>query len=506
MKEREDHVVIIDKLTQQNDKCERMAGQLHDRIASHIFSKRKQWKGKKRFTCKRRPYQNYSGIDLGSAFQFAFLIRNIKYAASNFNICHSTFRRHFKTWTSLGRPFRYEIEEKRGRVPILDDHQCTKLYNLVSTLILGKAFVNDFIVRRLIYVNFKVNVSPSFLVRWKEKFRISSLMPSYSRVATFNPHSAWIERQFLRDVKVAFELYDRNNIINADETFCRTFPHSLSHVYGFTNNGREGRQVKINVDVKQGITCMTTVTASGQCLSPFFVKKGLTNRCIQEILDENILATHSENGWMNETVAIKWIDDVILPHLNKQPGCLIWDIFRAHLTDNVKDHLKSHNIKPIYVPASMTWKRQPLDTHIFAVLKKKYQAFYFEKVFVENEIIKQVDTVYAYNQLMTSINKQHIVRAFSESILMDAARVPPIENDPNPHLKDDMEVETDKLDQSDDTVDDMTVSQYEDEPLDESSADELPEEMPSMRRPRQAHNVAYDSRMAQIYQSTIIKS
>ena len=209
---------------------------------------------------------------------------------------------------------------------------------------------------------------------------------------------------------MAFESYDLNNIINADETFCRTFPHSLSHVYGFTNNGRDGRQVKINVDVKQGITCMTTVTASGQCLSPFFIKKGLTDRCIKEILDDNILATHSENGWMNETVVIKWINDVILPHLNGNAGCIIWDIFRAHLTDDVKDHLKNNNIKPIYVPASMTWKRQPLDTHIFAVLKKKYQTFYFEKVFVQKEIIKQADTVYAYNHLMTNIHKQHIVR------------------------------------------------------------------------------------------------
>ena len=104
------------------------------------------------------------------------------------------------------------------------------------------------------------------------------------------------------------------------------------------------------------------------------------------------------------------------------------------------------------------------------------------------------------------INKQHIVRAFSESILMDAARVLSIENNPNPRTEDGTDVEPDKLDQSDDAVDELTVSQYEDEPLDESSADELPEEMPSMRRPRQAHNVAYDSRMAQIYQSAIIKS
>ena len=134
-----------------------------------------------------------------------------------------------------------------------------------------------------------MEVSPTVFVRRKKQFRISSLKPSYSRVAAFNPHSAWIERQFLRDVKSAFAIYDLHNIFNADETFCRTFPHSLSHVYGFTNNGKEGRQVKIDVDVNQGITCMTTVTASGQCLSPFFVKKGLTDRCIKEILEDHLM-------------------------------------------------------------------------------------------------------------------------------------------------------------------------------------------------------------------------
>jgi hypothetical protein len=372
-------------------------------------------------------------------------------------------------------------------------------------MISRKQFINDFITRRLIFNNFNVDVSPWFISNFKHKYKLSSLKPSYSRTAAFNPHSDWIERQFLRDVKSAFASYDHNDIFNADETFCRTFPHTISKVYGFTNIGKEGRQVKIDVDVKQGITCMTTVNAAGLCLPPLFVKKGSTTRCIKDILALDILATYSDNGWMNETVAIEWINQVLVKHLSGRPGCLIWDIFRAHLTPAVKKHLSDNNIKPIYVPASMTWKRQPLDTHIFAVLKKKYQAFYFEKVFVENEQIKQIETIYAYNQLMLNINKKHIVSAFSESILLDAASVSSIENDPNPKLKEAMDVETSEPDQLEETDDEVADSQYNDEPLEESSGDEIPEEMPSMRRPRQAHNVAYDSRMAQIYQSSITR-
>ena len=76
---------------------------------------------------------------------------------------------------------------------------------------------------------------------------------------------------------------------------------------------------------------------------------------------------------------------------------------------------------------------------------------------------------------MQQSSKLIIVSAFSDSILMDAARVPSIENDPNPHLQEFMDIELEE-----DTADDSTVGQYEDEPVEESSADELPEEMPSI--------------------------
>jgi hypothetical protein len=537
--ERREHVKLIERLELLNEKVGRMAGQLHARVKAHIFIKRKQWKGKKRFCAVRRyprlrsfiysfihlfidlfidsyihsfihsfmcrPYQNYNGVDLGSAFQFAFLIKNVQYASTKFNICETTFRRHYRTWTNLGQPFTYQIEENRGRDAKLTKQQCDKLYDIVCAMILKKEFVNDFIVRRLIGSNFKVDVSPSFIVDWKKRYKISSITPSYSRVAAFNPHSAWIERQFLRDVAKAFAEYDHDCIFNADETFCRTFPHTLCKVYGFTNTDREGRQVKVDTDTKQGITCMTTVTASGLCLPPYFVKKGSTTRCVNGIHALDIAATFSDSGWMNEAVAIQWIDTVLVPHLQGRPGCLIWDVFRAHLTDGVREHLNICNIKPIYVPASMTWKRQPLDTHIFAVLKKKYQAYYFDRVFAEKEQLKQLDTIWAYNQLMLNINKQHIVSAFKEAILMDAQKVPTIEDDPNPQPKEAMDVETSQTDQSEEPDEEIIVNQYEDEPVDESSGDEMPVEMPTMRRPRLAHNVAYDAQLAQVYQSNITR-
>jgi hypothetical protein len=509
MEEREQNCLLISRLNDRQrsyddsvDELRSMASKLHARITLHINNKRRSLFGKKQFCSKRRPYQNHTNVDLGAAFQFAHLCRNQKYAAMKFNIAYSTFRRHYRQWLNLSKPFTYSIDETRGRDSKLTNDQQQKLCAEVSGMIMQKQFVNDFIVRRLIYNRHGVDVSPSFISSWKQRFRISSIHPSYSRQAAHNPHSEWIERQFLRDVLSAFNSINHDNIINADETFCRTFPHSLSKVYGFTNNGREGRQVTIDVDVKQGITCMTAVTAAGRCLTPYFVKRGTTTRCIKDIVAMGVSATFSENGWMNEDVAIKWIDDVIVPHLNGGKGCLIWDIFKAHMTPAVKEHLANCNIKVVYVPASMTWKRQPLDTHIFAVIKKKYQAHYYARVYVEKEPIKQIDTIHAYNHLMLNINKDQIVSAFKEAILMDAKRVPSIEEDPNPKPKEAMDVDSSQSDDPDELDDSITVSQYEDEPLDESEWDEIPVEMPAMRRPRQAHNVAYDAQIARIHQST----
>jgi hypothetical protein len=111
------------RMFQYNDTLmKETAAKLQSRIVSRIYVKRKRSSFKK-LSLKRRPYRNYTGIDFGSLFQFASLLNNLKYAAKSFNIPRETFRRHFKVWKTLGRPFYYEIEEKRGRESMLTDEQ-----------------------------------------------------------------------------------------------------------------------------------------------------------------------------------------------------------------------------------------------------------------------------------------------------------------------------------------------------------------------------------------------
>ncbi len=107
------------------------------------------------------------------------------------------------------------------------------------------------------------------------------------------------------------------------------------------------------------------------------MKKGTTPRCTKKIADIGIPCTYSDSGWMTEATCIEYINAIIIPHLVGAAGCLIWDIFAAHKTERVRQHCADNNIELIYVPASMTHKRQPLDTHIFGVIKQQYRKDYY---------------------------------------------------------------------------------------------------------------------------------
>jgi hypothetical protein len=354
----------------------------------------------------------------------------------------------------------------------------------------------------------------------EKKYNISTIKPSYSRVAKKTPFNEWYDREFLRKASDVMSKYDHDCIINGDETHCKTFPSSVNKVYGFTNSGRQGRIVEINnVDIKEGITCMLTITYAGNVLSAMFVKKGKTKQCLKNInIPTNAKVIHSESGWMTEETCIYYIKNIIVPHLKNRPGCLIWDIYRPHFSDRVKKVMKENSIDPLYVPASMTWKRQPLDSHIFGVLKKQYQSQYFAKVHEKNETISQNQTIQIYCTLFTQLTVALVKKSFDEAIFNEKNSVPSSENDPRPvnlsakekSIVDDADDENDDDDEQQEQEEaEVMYEQFADKFSDEESDEENEEiaaEVPSYRRPRNAQNVAYNQQAAQNYQYNMSKT
>ena len=82
--------------------------------------------------------------------------------------------------------------------------------------------------------------------------------------------------------------------------------------------------------------------------------------------------THSENHWSNEKTMCDYIDNVIIPYFERtrenysldkinQPASAISDVFKAHRSEKVLDKLNAAGIRVVCVPASCTYRLQPLD-------------------------------------------------------------------------------------------------------------------------------------------------
>ena len=51
-------------------------------------------------------------------------------------------------------------------------------------------------------------------------------------------------------------------------------------------------------------------------------------------------------------------------NLSKEPAMIVYDSFRGHLEENVKDKFKQHNFHLAVIPAGLTSVCQPLDVSI----------------------------------------------------------------------------------------------------------------------------------------------
>ena len=333
-------------------------------------------------------------------------------------------------------------------------------------------------------------------------------------IVTYRPYQNYSSIDWIRLFHY-INKYLHDNIFNADETCFRTFPFSLAKVYGYTNTGKDGRKVNVNVDVKQGITCMATISVAGTSLKSFFIKKGKTQRCLAPIKILNIDCTYSANGWMTEDTSIEYINTIIIPHLKGAAGCLIWDIYAAHTTEKVKQHCAANNIELIYVPASMTHKRQPLDTHIFGVIKQQYKKIYYQRVFSKLQDIQQINAIQKCDGLLTMLDKSLIVKSFRQSILDDARSTRLAADDPRPiiikqtktkNVVSSCSSKNEVVDDSDDEDDELKPSHHQfedDEYEDDSESDDdtvVPATMHTHRHSRTAHSVSHNASIARTLQ------
>jgi hypothetical protein len=80
-------------------------------------------------------------------------------------------------------------------------------------------------------------------------------------------------------------------------------------------------------------------------------------------------AEHDPPGRHPPMAVEGWVD-------TRAPLVLVWDSFRAHLTDAVKEFCRAANVRMVVVPAGMTALLQGLDTHVNKMFKTRCRAFW----------------------------------------------------------------------------------------------------------------------------------
>lgn len=124
---------------------------------------------------------------------------------------------------------------------------------------------------------------------------------------------------------------------------------------------------------KKRCTLILDVTADGVVLKPGLI---LPRKTPYQLTQRNRLGmkfygTEKANAWMNWTVIIDWLEDILIPFVGKHPTLLIVDSYSAHFCKEVRDFLNDYkNIHIAIIPGGLTPKLQPLDYSINAMVKR----------------------------------------------------------------------------------------------------------------------------------------
>ena len=96
---------------------------------------------------------------------------------------------------------------------------------------------------------------------------------------------------------------------------------------------------------------------------------------------DSIFIIRRKSGWLMSDVVvnlIKLLGESLKPFAGTRRFVLMLDAARMHLCSKVVKACTRHSIHLMYVPASMTSLLQPLDTHVFSLLKRFIRREYEE--------------------------------------------------------------------------------------------------------------------------------
>jgi hypothetical protein len=214
-----------------------------------------------------------------------------------------------------------------------------------------------------------------------------------------------LAKKFEDDITQLIEEHTNSNslylIANMDETSWKiAYPGELT----WAKKGSDEVIVNIDYNTKTSITSIATITADpdNMKLPLVMIAKGKTNLCEKQLgkhPGHKFYKLHSESGWSNTEVMIQYLQLLRkiyntqfakFPNFKKNRTTihLIWDCYKAHLNETVRQTAKKLNIKLYFVPAGGTSKLQPLDIKVFGALKSTARRAWGER-YAEDQSSKQ---------------------------------------------------------------------------------------------------------------------
>jgi hypothetical protein len=136
-------------------------------------------------------------------------------------------------------------------------------------------------------------------------------------------------------------------------------------------------------------------TLSGDTLPLQLIYQGKSSLCHPKFTfptDWDI--THSPNHWSNGETMISYLEKVLIPYTMKmkeeldlplgQKTLVIFDVFRAQITEEFRNKLTSKHFVYATIPPCCTDKLQPMDLSVNKLvkdfMKNKFQIWYSEQV------------------------------------------------------------------------------------------------------------------------------
>lgn len=192
--------------------------------------------------------------------------------------------------------------------------------------------------------------NPTSMLRmdgWMEKFMLRNSLSLRRRTSIQQKLPADLEKKLEKMMEEVKTLTERHNfpddlIINMDES-----PIYFDIPRSSTVNKKSAREVRIRGTKggKKLVTYVVSCTAAGQVLKPIVIFQGKTKRCIKKMKERasDIAVTYQAKAWMDHVVMRKWVKEILIPHTKGRHCLLLFDSFRAHLTDEVLGSLaKAH--------------------------------------------------------------------------------------------------------------------------------------------------------------------